>query len=71
MKTVSFSAMIDGTQADYQLLQGLEAEHVAGLPSAYSQSPGRPCPLARRLQNRPSSAFPANRKSRRGRWHGH
>ena len=33
MKTVSFSAMIDGTQADYQLLQGLEAEHVAGLPA--------------------------------------
>ncbi len=31
MKTVSFSAMIDGTQADYQLLQALEAEHVAGL----------------------------------------
>ena len=33
MKTVSFSAMVDGTQADYQLLQGLEAEHVAGLPA--------------------------------------
>ena len=33
MKTVSFSAMVDGTQADYQLLQGLEVEHVAGLPA--------------------------------------
>lgn len=33
MKTVSFSAMIDSTQADYHLLQGLEADHVSGLPA--------------------------------------
>lgn len=71
MKTVSFSAMIDGTRTDYQLLQRLEAEHVADLPARILKAPGRPRPFARRLQNRPSSAFAANRESRRGGGHGH
>ena len=30
--TVSFTRMADGTRADYELLERLEQEHIAGLP---------------------------------------
>ena len=33
MDTVSFKAMKHGTQADYQLLEGHEQSHIAGLPA--------------------------------------
>lgn len=38
MKTVSFTRMQDGTAAEYEFLDGLEAEYVKGLPSRIEAS---------------------------------
>lgn len=32
MQTVQFTQMIDGTQAEYEMLHGLERQYIAGLP---------------------------------------